>query len=305
MVIWESAPLTSAPALTIGRAFLAVAAVALAMYSNPRETVGAAPDSTARPRADAGDRRSAEHRPGAFQYSHEWLSMHRWLLRPRRDVSLGGAAVLAVIAEPKSAVTLLGAVGLGCVLAGIFALAGVHSEPAGSSMSTRLLGTYGNPNFLAATQALALPLAIAALFVERGIGPGRIRWLAVAAIAVLIVTVFQTYSRSGLLAAAGGSYVTIVLLVPTAQRRRTAVTSPRSASSPGSCSTPASRDCGRTPTLARRSPRLGRWTGAVVTGFDGSHIGRTVEARKRRTRRSACDRCQVRRGRELSPRRGG
>ena len=225
MVIWESAPLTSAPALTIGRAFLAVAAVALAVYIRTPGRLWAL-------------LRTALRGPGLMLAIGGLLSIALVLFSTHTNgcQCTGGSygldemsawaalAVLAVIAEPKSAVTLLGAVGLGCVLAGILALAGVHSEPAGSSMSTRLLGTYGNPNFLAATQALALPLAIAALFVERGIGPVRIRWLAVAAIAVLIVTVFQTYSRSGLPAAAGGSYVTIVLLVPTAQRRRTALT---------------------------------------------------------------------------------
>ena len=132
-------------------------------------------------------------------------------------------AVLAVIAEPKSAVTC--------------------SAPSGSAVSSR--GFLRWPACTASRRVAACPPGCSeptairtssqqhrrwhcrwrsALFVERGIGPVRIRWLAVAAIAVLIVTVFQTYSRSGLLAAAGGSYVTIVLLVPTAQRRRTALT---------------------------------------------------------------------------------
>lgn len=224
MVVWESAPLTSAPALTIGRALLALAAVALAVDIRTPSRLWSLV-------------RSALRGPGLMLAIGGLLSVTLVLLSTHTNgcQCTGGSygldemsiwatlAVLVVIARPEAAVTLFGAVGLGCVLAGILALAGVHSEPAASSISTRLLGTYGNPNFLAATQALALPVAIAALCIKRRIGPLRVRWLAAGAIAVLLVTTFQTYSRSGLLAAAAGSYVTIVLLVPAARRRKTAL----------------------------------------------------------------------------------
>jgi O-antigen ligase len=123
--------------------------------------------------------------------------------------------LVVVILRPETSVPILGAVVGGAVIAGVLALAGVRAHGEVSAQTSRLLGSYGNPNFLAATQALAFPAAIAAAATVRN-QLGRLA--AAAAAIVLFVVNFLTYSRAGLLAAICGGYLTAVLLLPRSKR---------------------------------------------------------------------------------------
>jgi O-antigen ligase len=131
-----------------------------------------------------------------------------------------GLALLAVVLEPALALVLLaGALG-GAVLAGLLAVAGVHTAGEVNAGTDRLTGTYGNPNFLAATQALLAPVAlVGALAPERALGASsdeRRRMLRLACAAALLVLAgvdFFTFSRSGLLAAAGGGFVGLLMIL--------------------------------------------------------------------------------------------
>jgi O-Antigen ligase len=124
-------------------------------------------------------------------------------------------AGIVVLAAPESRIPLLLAAGLGCVVAGILALAGAHGATTMSTTSQRLAGTYGNSNDFAVTQAIGLPIAVAAVL------QSRTRWIRFAAMAaglLLAVTLVLSYSRSGVLAAAGGVGATVVLFTPASRR---------------------------------------------------------------------------------------
>ena len=126
---------------------------------------------------------------------------------------------IVVLVAPRSAPVLLAATALGCFVAGAAALAGVHASATEMAPgSLRLAGAYGNSNFLAATQALGLPIAVAA-FVQcrRAI----VRIVALAVGLTLTIALLLTYSRSGLIAAAGATATTILLLAT--PRRRLAL----------------------------------------------------------------------------------
>lgn len=139
----------------------------------------------------------------------------------------GLLALLAVAAAPGTVLVLIGGAVAGAVLAGAVALGGVRAAGEVSTHTARLLGTYGNPNFLAATQAVALPAAVAAAIApERLIGDGlrgvlsvrAVRAVALACAVVLALVNFLTYSRSGLLSAVFGAYIAFVILLPSRRR---------------------------------------------------------------------------------------
>jgi hypothetical protein len=130
-------------------------------------------------------------------------------------------ALVAVVLEPGLAVLLmLGAVA-GALVAGLLALAGVHAAGEVNSGTDRLVGTYGNPNFLAATQALVAPVAlVGALAPQRILDPAVVarrpraaRSVFASAFVVLAAVAFLTFSRSGLLATAGGSYLALLMVL--------------------------------------------------------------------------------------------
>lgn len=139
----------------------------------------------------------------------------------------GLLALLAVAAAPGTTLVLIGGAVAGAVLAGALALGGVRAAGEVSTHTARLLGTYGNPNFLAAAQAVALPAAVAAAIAPaRLIGDGlrsirsvrAVRVVALACAVVLALVNFLTYSRSGLLAAVFGAYIAFVILLPSRRR---------------------------------------------------------------------------------------
>jgi O-antigen ligase len=117
--------------------------------------------------------------------------------------------LLVVLEEPSCALLLLGALVFGGVVAGILALAHVDAAGTVRNGSTRLVGPYGNPNFLAAAEALAAPAAVYAARSWRG----RRRLVALLSVVLLGLVIILTYSRAGLVAAALGAYVTAVLVV--------------------------------------------------------------------------------------------
>ncbi len=221
MVVWDRAPVAGQPIATFGRLFLAAALVALVIELR-------------RPRATWKLARRALHGPAAALVAGGALSLTLVGVSASTNgcQCSGGSygllematwtvlVLMAVLAEPRWSAPLLGAAVAGAIVAGLVALVGVNSPPAGSAkaLSNRLTGTYGNPNFLAATQALVFPASVAAaLALRRPV----VRAIGLVAAGTLGVVLLLSYSRGGLLAAAAGFYAAIVLVVP--ERRRLAV----------------------------------------------------------------------------------
>jgi O-antigen ligase len=122
---------------------------------------------------------------------------------------------IVVAVAPESGMPLVGAIGLGCFIAAVVALAGTHDPLQADSLGERLAGPYGNANYFAATQAMGLPIAVAVAARCRRL---IIRVGALVVALTLVVTLVLAYSRSGLLAAAAGTGATVVLLVPPGRR---------------------------------------------------------------------------------------
>jgi O-antigen ligase len=134
--------------------------------------------------------------------------------------SLSELAALCVLAavtcslEPKLRSAVVLAVLAGGSLEAALALAGVHGLTPGtadtSAVQGRLAGTFGNPNELGIALAFAVPAGLASLRLQ----PRRWRPAIISAILVVVVALMLTLSRSGLLAAAAGVAVVLVLAQP-------------------------------------------------------------------------------------------
>jgi O-antigen ligase len=116
------------------------------------------------------------------------------------------AAIFVIVAtsltEPRHVVIVCGAFVFGAlvsVIAGLFPGTPVSSDVAGTAEASRLVGSYGDPNFLAAglVPAMALTAGLAAVI-------RRPRWRAVllACAVVLAIGLLATGSRGGVVAAA-------------------------------------------------------------------------------------------------------
>lgn len=129
------------------------------------------------------------------------------------EVAIWTVLAFAVVSlAPRAALPLLAGAVLGCAVAALVAF--VDSRAVVSS-STRWAGGYGNANYFAATQALALPLAVFALIRVR---PMAMRMAALVTCLVLGVALLLSYSRSGILAAGAGSFVALIIAVPSKRR---------------------------------------------------------------------------------------
>jgi O-antigen ligase len=139
------------------------------------------------------------------------------------DMVVAALLTLAVlILHPPMDRLVLLAIAFACVFGALLAVAGVgdlvSGEPA-VSWDERLVGPYGNPNFLAYAIAPGIPLLLA-LSTGRAI---RIRLAALALCAFLAVALVLTYSRAGLIATGVAAAAVIILQVP--RRRRLALAS--------------------------------------------------------------------------------
>lgn len=226
MVVWDRAPVPGQPIATFGRLLLAVALVALVIELRPS-------------RATWALARRALHGPAAALVAGGALS----LTLVGVSVSTNGCqcsggsygllematwtalVLIAVLAEPRRSSLLLATAVVGAVIVGLVALIAVNSPPTGlaKALSNRLTGTYGNPNFLAATQALGFPASVAAAMALRR---QVVRALGLTAAGLLGVVLVLSYSRGGLLAAATGAYAVIVWRVPKRRRLAVALTLP-------------------------------------------------------------------------------
>jgi len=114
--------------------------------------------------------------------------------------------------EPRLRVPLLVASAVGAVSAAVLALAGVSGLTPGtintSAYQGRLAGPYGNANYLGYAVALALPALLGIVFAA-----GRaVRLVALVAFGVAAFTLVQTFSRSGIAAAAAGLLVVLAMI---------------------------------------------------------------------------------------------
>jgi O-Antigen ligase len=121
------------------------------------------------------------------------------------ELTAVGLLVLAAVSlEPRFRGPALLAALAGVTAAAVLALAGVGAINSGTVDLTqtggRLSGLYGNANELGLAAALGLPIALALATTRAWL----VRGLALAAAAVLLVTLGLTYSRGGILAAAAG-----------------------------------------------------------------------------------------------------
>lgn len=126
------------------------------------------------------------------------------------------AVVLGTL-EPRLRVPLLAASAAGAVSAAVLALAGVSGLTPGTTNTAayqgRLAGTYGNANYLGYAVALAFPVLLAfALTAGRAV-----RLIVLCAVGVMAFTLFETFSRGGLAAAAAGALVVVAM---TPRRKR-------------------------------------------------------------------------------------
>jgi peptidoglycan/LPS O-acetylase OafA/YrhL len=129
------------------------------------------------------------------------------------------AAVVCTLAPAlRSAVVL--AVLAGGTIEAALALAGVGGLTASTADTSvvqgRLAGTFGNPNELGLALAFTVPAGLAALRVQ----PARWRPAIIGALALVVVALMLTLSRSGILAAAAGGAVVLVLAQPPRSRGR-------------------------------------------------------------------------------------
>ena len=165
MFAWEDSAVSTVPAARTGLLVLAAAAVAL-IHGLRRAADDRVVANAAEVWADAGDDRGrrADGQSGLDQHSHERVPMRRWR---QRTVRAGRVGVAGARCRPDRLPKRPGGCWprppCGCVLAGVLALAGAHGASIMAPGSLRLAGTYGNSNDLAATQAIGLPIAVAAL----------------------------------------------------------------------------------------------------------------------------------------------
>jgi O-antigen ligase len=216
MFAWENALVFTTPVTRTGRLVLAAAVVALLV-----ETHGGAAIWDLRRRLLTG--------PGlllvlALAMITVFVAISSSTLGCRCGGSADGlfeveawlALSFAVtLIDPGSSVPLLGAAALGCFVAAVLALAGVHAASEMDLGNSRLAGTYGNSNYFAAALALGLPLIVAATWQSRA---PVIRAAALVTGLTVSVALVLSYSRSGILAAAAGVAVTVVLLAPARRR---------------------------------------------------------------------------------------
>ncbi len=122
--------------------------------------------------------------------------------------------VLTILA-PRLALYLLLATAGGALISDVLALTNVQGGQFGGT--SRLIGGFGNPNYLACATSLGLAVIAGAWrFV-----PGRMRVVLLLAVPFMLTTLLLTYSRGGLIAAFAGAFAALVLAGGTPKARRT------------------------------------------------------------------------------------
>lgn len=127
-------------------------------------------------------------------------------------------AAVAAALQPQLAPLLVLAVIGGAMFSALLTVAGVDGLSPGALSPVpdldRLAGPYGNPNYLAFALGPAIPAGIALLWACGG----RQRALLALMLAVMTVVLALTFSRGGLLAAATGAVLVLVLAFPRGSR---------------------------------------------------------------------------------------
>ncbi len=125
--------------------------------------------------------------------------------------------VLLVLAlttlAPRFSLALLLATAAGVLISDVLALSKLQGAQFGGT--SRLVGAFGNPNYLAFATALGLSVMLGAWrFVA-----GRMRIAILLALPVILATLVLTYSRSGLIAAFAGTAAALALIGPNLRAR--------------------------------------------------------------------------------------
>jgi O-antigen ligase len=125
--------------------------------------------------------------------------------------AVAGLALALAVLEPRLRAPLIVAVLGGAALTAALAVAGVEGLTEGARTQAteqgRLAGPHGNPNYLAYSVALGVPVALVALRLY----DGRRRWAVALTLLGMGLAIVLTYSRGGILAALAGSLAVGVL----------------------------------------------------------------------------------------------